>query len=421
MKTIKFILAFIFILFSKHTSFAGGNTSSGGDPEKVRRESIRLLIEDGGLKKAMLNYLNTLQISQIQEYKVKTLFVEMMNNNSLKVDIQNSRYYISTECKGHDQEKTPASTSLGVPGSDICFNIEKLILRFKSLTDEAMMIELAGLAFHEHVHHYQKEPLARSKEELIKKHEQLENNANALGGYILITAKYVQIPLLQWSLSGNNTRDFSLIESMYNTIKAKEKAYLDVSPTDYKDYPDYVGQKDRGVIRLLPRDQFDGKLSVRGGGAYYSFNSLTHDYGYGSDIEFTTYNSKPEISVGFAGCDFGYILDLGNADLSDINEFTSGMKYLWNFMPAKLEPEIRPQQRESHNLKKDGYTYENRKEITVGNTYAIRSINFGDPAYGSDILVAVKILRLDKDGSAILAWKKLKSFQAHECKSVNNY
>lgn len=421
MKTIKFILALIFVLFSNHSSFAGGNTSSGGDPEKVRREAIRLLIEDGGLKKAMLNYLNTLQISQIQEYKIKALFVEMMKDDSLKMDIQKSRYYISANCKGYDQEKTPASTSLGVSGSDICFNIEKLIQRFKNLTDEAMMVELAGLAFHEHVHHFQKAPSTHNNEELIKKHEQIENNANAVGGYILITAKYVQVPLLQWSLTENSSRDFSLIESLYNTIKAKEKAYLNVSTNDYKAYPGYQGQTDRGVIRLLPRDQFDGKLSVRGGGAKYSFSSLTHDHGNNVDIQFSTYNKTPEISVGFAGCDFGYILDLGDTDLNTVNELTQGMKYLWNFMPAELEPEIRPQQRESHNLKMDGYTYARSKEITIGNTYAIRSINFGDPSYGSDLLVAVKILRFDKDGSVILAWKKLKSFQVHECKSVNNY
>ena len=421
MKTLITILTLTFIVFSNIKSFAGGNTSSGGDPEKVHHEAIRLLIEEGGLKKAMLNYLNTLQVSQIQEPKVNTFFTEVMKDDRLKTDVQKSRYYLGENCQGYDFEKTPASTTLGVVESDICFNIEKLVQRFKNLTDEALMVELAGLAFHEHVHHFQKKPIAFKKDELAKKHEELESIANAVGGYVLITAKYVQVPLLQWSISESSKRDFSIIESMLNTIRAKEISYLNVNPQDYTNYPGFQGQKDRGVIRLLPRNLFENKLTISGSGAYYSFNNLTHEYGQKSDIEFTYYNGKPEISVGFAGCDFGYILDLGNSDFNNINEFTSGIQYLWNFMPAELEPEIRSQQRDAYNLKKDNFDYGSRKSINVGSAYVIRSINFGSAEYGSDMLVAIKILRFDEDGSVVLVWKKLKSFQPHECKRASNY
>lgn len=47
----------------------------------------------------------------------------------------------------------------------------------------------------------------------------------------------------------------------------------------------------------------------------------------------------------------------------------------------------------------------------VGNTYLLRSISF--ESY--DILVAIQIIRIDSDGSIIMAWKKIKSFPNRNC------
>src|SRR2546428_12834708 len=75
------------------------------------------------------------------------------------------------------------------------------------------------------------------------------------------------------------------IETKRAELSALEKKFLAPSDADRTAYAEFVGQRDRGLIRLLPREVFDKDttLTVRGGGAYYSFTRLTHAYGYGSE------------------------------------------------------------------------------------------------------------------------------------------
>jgi hypothetical protein len=48
--------------------------------------------------------------------------------------------------------------------------------------------------------------------------------------------------------------------------------------------------------------------------------------------------------------------------------------------------------------------------VEVNATYLLRSISYRD----SDILVGLKVIRRDSDGSVVLAWKLLKKFKAPE-------
>src|SRR5712691_1621949 len=86
-------------------------------------------------------------------------------------------------------------------------------------------------------------------------------------------------------------------------LQALEKKLLAPSEEDRAAYAEFLRQPDTGLIRLLPREVYDqfpnkaAKLTIRGGGAYYSFARLTHEYGYGSDIEL----ASGHLSVGFAG------------------------------------------------------------------------------------------------------------------------
>lgn len=48
------------------------------------------------------------------------------------------------------------------------------------------------------------------------------------------------------------------------------------------------------VFRIMPREKYDGKLTMRGGGAYYSFARKRAEYGNGSDIEL----AQNHLSVG---------------------------------------------------------------------------------------------------------------------------
>lgn len=395
------MLVLISFMFLSGRIFAGGNISGGGGPNSVTVGALKLLIEGQGLKKAMINYLLTLPVNKVEDIQVRNLFYKMLKGNSLQNDIEKSKYLVSLSCKDSFNDLTPASTLVGQLQSDICFNTEKLVAAYKGLSEEEVMVRLASLAFHEHVHHYQ-----QAKKE---KMSQNEKEANRLSGYVMITAKFVQLPLLKWSNPGEGPVEFQEIQSLFEIIKAKEQRFLAPKAEDFKRYLDYYGQKDRGVMKLLPREKYDNKMTVSGGGAYYSFKKLDHDYGQGSDISL----EQNYLSSGFAGCDFGYLVSLGDVELEEVTDSHPALKFFLDFKPGDSEPEIRKQQ--SHwDFEENGFKYSRRTKFKIGETFGLRSIIFGK-GYGSDTVIVFKLIKKNEDGSLLIVWKKLKEFPTKDC------
>ena len=155
-------------------------------------------------------------------------------------------------------------------------------------------------------------------------------------------------------------------------------------------------------IRLLPREKYDSVLAIRGGGAYYSFVRKTHEYGRGSDIAL----EQGHLSVGFAGADYGLLMDLGEAALADISKDSPELDFLIKYTPPTDEPTIRAEQRKSHKYEVNGLLYQRRLPWIIGHTYILRSIGFSD----SDVLVAFTVQRKDSDGSLIIFWKLIETF-----------
>jgi hypothetical protein len=58
----------------------------------------------------------------------------------------------------------------------------------------------------------------------------------------------------------------------------------------------------------------------------------------------------------------------------------------------------------------DGINYKRRLAVEMNTTYLLRSINYGE----SDVLVALRVVRKDTDGSVIIVWKLLKKYSAPE-------
>lgn len=220
----------------------------------------------------------------------------------------------------------------------------------------------------------------------------------------IITALMLFSALPVLAQSQNRTAVCKEIDSLGDQIKARENLLLEPAAEDRIAYAEFLQQPETGLIRLLPREKYDGKLALRGGGAYYSFARLTHEYGYGSDIEF----QRGDLSVGFAGADYGMLAKLGDVQLEDVTLENSLVNNLAQYKPPTFEPEARAEHRklsEETYSKKDA-VYKTRMTGIVGSTYVLRSINYDN----SDVLVAFKIIRQDEDGSLILAWKMLKKY-----------
>jgi hypothetical protein len=201
----------------------------------------------------------------------------------------------------------------------------------------------------------------------------------------------------------------SEMETKRAELAKLETQFLSPSAEDRAAYAEFLAQPDTGLIRLLPREKFDSfpnkssALTIRGGGAYYSFVRLTHEYGYGSDIEL----SSGYLSVGFAGADYGMLIKLDEARLEDISSELPGVAFLAKYKAVTTEPEARIEQRRFRTgTVIDGVTYKERVPVEAGATYVLRSIDFDT----SDVLVAFRVVRQDTDGSLIIAWRMLEKY-----------
>jgi hypothetical protein len=193
------------------------------------------------------------------------------------------------------------------------------------------------------------------------------------------------------------------IESLRGQIKAKEPILLAPAREDFDAHAEFLALPKTGIVRLLPREKWDGKLSTRGGGAYYSFTRLTHEYGFGSDIGM----EQDYFSVGFGGADFGFLVNIGDVPIESVTTGTDGVRYLALFDPPRAEPGARVEQRRTgEGFVDEHWTYKSRLPVVAKQTYVVRSVDYG----GSDVLVAFRVVRKDADGSVILLWKMLKKF-----------
>lgn len=179
---------------------------------------------------------------------------------------------------------------------------------------------------------------------------------------------------------------------------------LDVPDTDRKELAAFLKQPQTGIIRLLPREKYDGNgsLKINGGGAYYSFGLKTHEYGLGSDILL----EQGQLSVGFLGAQYGMLLNLGDISLDQVSNHLA-TRVLLDYQPPIKEADIRAEFKKFwQGIELKGFNFKNSVPANVSNTYLLRSISPNN----SDTAVAFRIIRKDTDGSLVLAYKVLKSF-----------
>jgi len=196
------------------------------------------------------------------------------------------------------------------------------------------------------------------------------------------------------------------IEAKRAELNSLENRLLSPSEEDKARYADFLRQSGTGLIRLLPREKFDSGrdkkgLTISGGGAYYSFARLTHEYGYGSDIEL----AQGYLSTGFAGADYGIMTNLGDTPLENIT--SEAVPFLLSYAPADDLPKARIEQRKwGDGATADGTNYCRRLLAKENSTYLLRSVNYDT----SDVLVAFRVVRVDNDDSATILWKLLKKY-----------
>ncbi len=193
------------------------------------------------------------------------------------------------------------------------------------------------------------------------------------------------------------------IESLREQLKVKEDELLAPSAEDRARFAEFLSQRDTGIARLMPREKYRDKLTIREGGAYYSFTRQSNSYDGDPQIGL----EQGILSTGFMGADFGFLTSLGDAPLEQVGLASQAVAYLAEFVAPAPEPSAREQQRRTGaGFIEAGHPYRRSLPAVIDHTYVVRSISYDR----FDVLVAFRVVRKDTDGSLILLWKKLKEF-----------
>ena len=196
-------------------------------------------------------------------------------------------------------------------------------------------------------------------------------------------------------------RSFDLNSIPRNESRVIKSGILAPATEDIESHKQFLSQKNTGLIRLLPRGAYN--IRIRGGGGYYSFSALSHDYNAGSDIEL----SIGLLSSGFAGADYGILTNVGDATLDELTLDDTRVTYLAGYKPPSREADARAEfRRSTQGFTNNGQLYARMALAEVDSSYLLRSILYEK----SDVLVAFRVVRIDEDNSVTIAWKLLTKF-----------
>lgn len=192
------------------------------------------------------------------------------------------------------------------------------------------------------------------------------------------------------------------LESSSGQNAENEAAFLAPSPEDQAKYAEFLKNPNTGLCRLMPGDKYVEVLSVRGGGAYYSFLKLTHEYGYGSEIGLA---GDEKLYTSFAGFDLGLITSVGDIPLETVTIENPAATSLLNYQPPTAEEDASAEYlRINSGIELGPYVFNRSAAAQVNTTYVLRTVNYDD----CDVITAVRVVGQESDGSVTILWKILK-------------
>lgn len=147
------------------------------------------------------------------------------------------------------------------------------------------------------------------------------------------------------------------------------------------------GRSDAGLARILNRGAFEGVVSPRGGGAYWSFTKRSNSYDEWPQIELQQWS----FMSGFYGSNFGSVVRLSGADSVESVDLAKVPEDL-KLGVAELDESRRRARGE-------------RPKAEKGGVYVVRAVMWDE----CDVLAAFEVVDLDAYGATI-AWILLKSF-----------
>jgi hypothetical protein len=203
------------------------------------------------------------------------------------------------------------------------------------------------------------------------------------------------------------------VEDQQKALEAKraaaEKA-LSPSREDLAKYAKFLRASDTGLFRLLPREIYDTATyspslkppDIRGGGAYYSFTKLTHEYG-NNDLGL----ELGQFRVGFHGANYGFLTNLGDVALERITIKSPAALQLSAYARVRQEADARMEyQRFGRGSQIGAVKVKSSLPMQLNSTYLLRAVTYSH----TDVLVAFRVVKVESDGSALILWKMLRQY-----------
>jgi hypothetical protein len=194
------------------------------------------------------------------------------------------------------------------------------------------------------------------------------------------------------------------------------------SATEKATFAAILREDGTGMTRLLPFCDVDPRVvDVRGScanglpmipgrGAFYSFKTENHEAKAISDLSL---NSN-EFRVGFADKAVGTITTLGDVPLDGLTLESSAVAPLLLLAPAKTHDEmLRIYEQSRTVLASSHHAYGTASPAKPNMTYVMRSTTYKpNGRKATDVIVAFRVTRQDKDGSVTILWKELRAPKA---------
>ena len=205
-------------------------------------------------------------------------------------------------------------------------------------------------------------------------------------------------------------------------LAARREKILQPKRAERATYSQFLKQPHVGLVRLFPQtakvvtvDRLSKDKTTApmfpGGGAFYSFTRLNHSPGFWADLMLKDGN----LEVSFGPDIVGAITMLGDVPIESLTSDSPGVNVLERYTrPVDIKQAKSERERFKGGVTLAGYELQTQVPVHENKTYALRSIAYGR----SDLLVAVRVVKQNEDGTVLLLWKRLDKFSAPKLKAA---
>jgi hypothetical protein len=245
---------------------------------------------------------------------------------------------------------------------------------------------------------------------------------------ILVSQIYAQAPKIENQKSVNSTFGSRTYFPIRRKATKEQKKQLQPRAEDLAAYAQILRQPKTGIFRLMPDLECEKNtlvikadetcLKAIPGSSFYSFREREHTQEVLADIRL---KNNYLISDGILSQ--GIMVNLGDVALENVTTESEGLKFLNDYVPQVFKNEAQKQFMQMVKGVKSGrYEYTKIVPAVENRTYGLRVIAYkgivirayrgfrfdllaGDKR--TDITLAFRVVRKDKDDGLTLVWKEL--------------